>query len=202
MSDEVKTTEETQQAPVYDICPCCGKPTLIKPVVVKDALLDQYMACIISGVPFTHTYPIYNGRIKITVSVLDRATAGLVTRVTSLLEAVEDAADAATKDKIARILSAIRLYCFIDTITINAGDKTREYHPAATARDVCNQFLIKDIDLTEAISKQLLVLQDQQNVSNVPAAILMRTVEGHNQLNTILLTAGFDENFWEGIELA
>ena len=47
------TTKETEIE--YVTCPCCGKPTLVRPIKIKGTVLDHYLTCIMSGVPFWHT---------------------------------------------------------------------------------------------------------------------------------------------------
>ena len=49
-------------------CPCCGKLTLTKPIKVKQDQLDKFLACTLTGVPYSSTYKLYKGSLLVTVS--------------------------------------------------------------------------------------------------------------------------------------
>lgn len=70
MKQFIEEEEKEKKAPEFITCPCCGKPTLVKPLELNGPILDHYIACLVSGVPFSHTYPIYKGKLEVTVSRL------------------------------------------------------------------------------------------------------------------------------------
>ena len=216
MSTEQETEEQVQtkaKEPEFVTCPCCGKPTLVKPVNVKPPLLDQYMACIMSGVPFSHTYPVYGGRMQITVSQLDQTFSDKLRNVDRVLAEWEST----LQDKFDQgqeLGTLMRLYCSIPEVKIESGAAEKSFQPAAVVSDMCDAIVAKKqsyaqtdteptyLELCEFIQKQLEIVRSTNTSAGIPLAIIMGVVEAHNQLYTILVTSGFDANFWEGIELA
>lgn len=208
-----QTAKEEEKEPTFITCPCCGKPTLIRPVKIKPQLLDQYMSCIISGVPFSHVYPVYEGRMKVTVSQLEQTMIGHLRNANKILAAwepkLQDKIDTAQE-----LNSLLRLYCSIPTIEVTSGTITKEFHPADVVTDVCSELynvFQKDAEseqklgyreLVDVVQAQLALLRSPKTAAGIPTALLMGVVEAHSQIYNILLGAGFDVNFWEGIELA
>ena len=43
------------------ICPCCKKRTLPSNPEVSDELMEQYLACMLTGAPFKHVYKLFKG---------------------------------------------------------------------------------------------------------------------------------------------
>lgn len=197
--------EATDTKQAFVLCPCCGKPTLTRPVKINDELLDHYMSCIISGVPFSHTYPIYGGRIKITVSQLDEPMIQALRKTGRILDTWSSEEDH-DKEVFQELDHLIKLYCAITSISVSAGATTKELQPYNVVMSICKT--ISDYTETSGITKldlarkQLETMRSPQTAAGVPAAIVMGVIEAHQQIYNILLNAGFDVNFWEGIELA
>ena len=146
MDDQEKTEKiqqnETQMNeegadPMYIVCPCCGKPTLTRPVKINDELLDHYMSCIISGVPFHRTYDIYGGKIRVTVTRLGEEMIEKLREASRILSAWEALlGDQATLCQ--DLNSELRLYCCVPTIVVAAGDTRKETRPEAAVVSACS----------------------------------------------------------------
>lgn len=212
MSEQEQQTQQEQKQEVprtASICPCCHQPTLPYPVThIPDELADQFMACLISGTPFIHTYPLYNGKVKITVTQM---TAELRTIVEQLLHAIDRLVDSGftvegvsfdTMKGVARSLISVQ------SIEISAGDMVKTFQPQAVVRralEAFNSLAPGDIDSAQAVDTVRGVFRsftDPSEVSGVPPIQILTTIEAHARLLDVLMDSGFDANFWAGIELA
>jgi len=195
-------------------CPCCGELTLTKPVEIKSIILDEYMASIITGVPFTHTWELYNGTVKMTVESLDKTTsATLASAVGSIDEWIKkaeegDFVDAAKYIPPARTLrDTYRMYCSIKDITIlRDGKIQKQFMPADTIRDSMKKLVdaasTTFSDFSKTIEEQYKKCVEPAVLSTLSDVIIRTVVVTHADLYTLLLDNGFDTNFWAGIELA
>ena len=69
------------------VCPCCGEKTLKRPVKVDGKIVDDYLASIMTGIPFSHTFNMFDGRLKITCGLSDRDTGLMFWRFIHFIEA-------------------------------------------------------------------------------------------------------------------
>ena len=85
------------------------------------------------------------------------------------------------------------------------------YTPSDILADACRKFLDEWelVTLTDETKKEFLQavsdlyakLKLTDVISSVPPTILTRVNNDFRALETIMLQAGFDENFWKGIKL-
>ena len=113
------------------------------------------------------------------------------------------------------LLGLVNTYCSIKQIeVVNKDNKiAKVYYPAERVFEVCGK-LLDDwelVDLTDegkkkefldAVLKAYETLKQTEVLSNTPPRVLARIIDDFRALETIMLNAGFDENFWRGIELA
>lgn len=218
MAEETKTTEETQENKEQFIkCPCCGKLTLHKPLDIQSTVLDEYMASIISGVPFQHTYTVY-GNVDINVTVLSKAESLKLYTIAQLLDTLVtsiNAADQSDKIKLEELSELLQLYAGIVSITVNKDNRVlKSYEPAKVVWNICDQILeLQDAihmfatgDANGEVLSTVLKLYEancsEAVLSAVPDVMLRAIARTHTDLYNILMNNGFDENFWKGIELA
>ena len=200
-------TEQQEDKVDYAICPCCGKPTLVKPIQVKGPLLDHYISCIVSGVPFSHTYPIYEDKIQVTVTQLDKAMALKIAGASAVLSAAENKFPA-SKKQLEDFESMLKLYCSISSIHMQNGGQDKTLTPSELVSDICGKLtaLAASVETgAEAALKELTTLYEMLTnpayVSGLPGIMLGSVISTHNEVYNILMNVGFGPNFWKGIEL-
>ena len=191
-------------------CPCCGQPTLKKPVKVDGKIVDDYLASIMTGVPFSHTFSMFDGKLRIVTAMADRDNGLKLYKFIFLVEPF-------TKDssKVQDLLGLVNTYCSIKQIEIVGKDNTvaKIYYPAEHIYEVCGKLLDawdhvdlrdeeKRKEFLQAIQGAYDELKSTEILSSTPPKVLTRIVGDFQALETIMLNAGFDENFWKGIELA
>ena len=197
-------------------CPCCGELTLNKPVQVKNIILDEYMASIITGVPFTHTWELYNGTVKITVESLDAETSNALSAAINAIDnwskKVEEIS--ATQPDVAKTLQlarplrdTLRLFCSVKDITLLRDNKVqKQFLPSDIIRDAMKKLFeasLGDGDKFQAAIEEChKKCVDPNVISKLDSAIIRTVIVTQADLYTILLDNGFDKNFWAGIELA
>lgn len=205
---------EEKKEPVKVKCPCCGELTLTQPLDVKSAVLDEYMAAIITGVPFAHTYGLYNGSVKITVESLHHKDSILLSNTENILKEyiknMESEGGNQVKAGVGcmkELLGTLRLYFGVTAIEMYR-DKAlvKSYTPSeimrTTATDICAASLAGNSALDEAVAKATKTCLAQDATSTLPSDAIKAIVVTHGDLYNLLMDAGFDENFWAGIELA
>lgn len=213
MTEKAEQTEQKDTGAKFEICPCCGKPTLQMPVHPKDELMDYWLACMTTATPFTHTYPMYNGKVEITVVADSADMDSKLDTLTAILDAIaarEDLADQSQYD-ISHMKVMARIGMHITTIkTMTSKSESRVFTPAASVQEALNLLhpLRADImsgktieGFTETMAAVNRLLLAPENMSAMHPSVLLSVVETHTQLNNILMNSGFDSNFWEGIEL-
>lgn len=201
--------EELPKKPEFITCPCCGKPTLVKPLELSGPVLDHYMSCLISGVPFSHTYPVYKGKLEITVTRLSKEQEQTVKAVNAVLENCEKLLSD-NLNTVRELAQIIKLYVSIKDIRVMSASKV--CYPQDIVLDVCSKILelridiladtIDHADLLAKVNSFLKILMNPEVMSAVPSSMLAAVVETHSHLFYILMDSGFDVNFWKGIELA
>ena len=205
-----KTTKPT--TPEYETCPCCKQKTLKKPIKISSEIAEHYMACIVSGVPFNHTFPMYDGRLVIKVLSHSREETILVYKMVMLTEPL-----AHTSPMLKDLIGLVNSYGNIESIAVkHKDDEGKEhvtvYKPSSYVLKACAELVAKweTVKITDDNKKEFLAdMQEKYNklssteiISAIPPVVLHRVVSDFRMLDSILLEAGFDENFWKGIELA
>lgn len=189
------------------ICPCCGKKMDKKPINLDSKVVDDYLASIMTGVPFSHTFELFNGRLTITVSALDKQEGLALYRFVLLVEPF-----GTTSTVIQDFLGIVNMYSFIRRIVVKKDDDQKVYIPAEHIFNECRKLVDiwekEDLTNEEKKAEFLQKLQDVYNeltapdiLSSTPLIILNRALNDYKAVETLLLQAGFDENFWKGIEL-
>lgn len=189
------------------VCPCCGKKTLKRPVKVDGKIVDDYLASIMTGVPFSHTFNMFDGRLKITCGLSDRDTGLMFWRFIHFIEP-----HAGDTPAVQDFLGLINSYCAVKRIEVTgSGNTNKMYTPSEILAAACRKFLDEWelVTLTDETKKEFLQavsdlyakLKTTDVISSVPPTILKRVNDDFRALETIMLQAGFDENFWKGIKL-
>lgn len=209
--EESKPQEVLPKVETKIACPCCGQMTLSKPPNPGNILADHWVACMLAGVPFNRVYPLYGGKVQITVSSLSNEDADDYMAAVTLLSALELAEDRAKYEvDLLNLRQYLNILVFIKKIEIRQKDKVQVYQPADTAAHVIAGINKLRMDLSgdnrDACFQELLKFQkllgSKDITSTIPLASLIRLVQIHNSINNIMTEAGFDSSFWEGIELA
>lgn len=210
-ADENKGKEELVR------CPCCGKLTLQKPLKPNQDLVDQWLSCMLTATPFHHTYQVYDGRMKITATQLSSEDIDLVDDLVSTLQYVKDM-DWSSPERggscpvrVDQMLGASRLYISILVVSITSEGTEKTYKPAAMVKAAAGIVKGKETAIRAgasvdewipALKECERLLLAPENMSAVPLPMIMGVAEAHNRLSRILMDTGFDDAFWEGIELA
>lgn len=204
--------EETEQK--YILCPCCRKSQIPKPVEIDSPIMDHYMSCIMTGVPFSHTYELYGGKLAITATMLAHEESLDLSIATSTLELCKAKMGGEMDETLSELIGMLNVYAQIDTIS--SHDKTKLnmkslYNPKKVVFDICkdlNEKRYKIIqndmttdDIKKMIENAFALCKNTSTMSALPAAILSTVQRTHDTLYSILVEAGFDPNFWKGIEL-
>ena len=209
-----KTEKPTEETPAVAkvICPCCKHPTLSTPIEVEGALLDHYLSCIMTGVPFSHTYPIYKGRLSVTIAQLSSAEAATMQNALSVLDYCSHMLGDSHKELLDDLTGLVKLYVGVSSISMKQATGTKLITPRDIVLMVCGSLSDMKTDLLmgntqpeaalEELVKYNLKLRDTSLMSAVPSRLLADLLKAHNNLYAILMEAAFDTNFWEGIELA
>lgn len=200
MADEQNTIPETPKDDMMR-CPCCGEMTLHKPLEIKSIVLDEYMASIITGVPFSHTYTIHD-TIDVTVEMPLKKDVMALQRAVSLLDKVRLACKDADKSyKLRDAAAMVQVYGNITSIvTRKDGKIVKSYTPAENVRGFVSALrdLNENVDL---IIEAYEACDTTDNMSTIPEVMLNAIVRTHGDMYKVLLDTGFNETFWKGIEL-
>lgn len=208
MADETTAAPtEKKEEPKMATCPCCGQETIKRPVKVDGKIIDDYLASIMTGVPFSHTFPMFDGRLKITVSVADKQEGLVLYRFVFMTEPF-----AQESSTVRDFLGLVNTYCSIRKIIVTKGEDQNVYMPAEHVIEACRKIVDvwekEDLAKEEKKAEFLQALQTAYNelivpavVSSTPMLILNRILTDFRTIESLLLEAGFDENFWKGIEL-
>ena len=204
---EENKKEEVKLEDAKVICPCCGKPTLDKQLKVSDALLDHFVSCILTHTPFFNSYSLYNDRIQITCTQLSPTEDDRNSAVAVYLKKLS--ADNIISDSFAVSLSNhIHLAYHIKSICIKDANGGATYFPSVEADKMATRIIniSNDESVIEDINKELsncmVHITAPSTISSVPMAMIVGTQQAHSNVYNLLLDAGFDSNFWDGIELA
>lgn len=190
------------------ICPCCGQETQNQPVKVDGKIVDDYLASIMTGEPFNHTFPLYGGKLKITVKSASREEGLKLYDFVLMVEPFTS-----DSSQLRDLIGIVNSYCLVSKIILKAGEEEQIYMPSKAVIEECYKLVetYGKEDLTKEDTKTKF-LQDVQSaytrlsshtvLSSTPPAIMNRVINDFKKLEATMLEAGFDENFWRGIVLA
>jgi len=187
-------------------CPCCGKNTLHTPLKVNTELMDHYMTCVMTGVPFWHDYPLYNGRIVLRIKMLDTEHQRLLDRISMALEMWVDAVSAQTeKVQINQLRVLLRNQMHLEQVKMTNGPGVKTWNVSEIVTHKVKSLFENEesVKITPEQYKSLYSLcHEPELVSGLSEQLLSVAIDTHYRLSSILIATGIDENFWQGIELA
>ena len=198
--------EQAQQEPPKErrtMCPCCHQMTLPEtPDKLNPELVDQYMACVLSGTPFSHEYPLYNGRMLVTAAAPTPEQKNAADTLVSILNECTSPL-IIERDN---MRGMIRIAASIQEIKLNPGrDDMRVYHPAASLVEMAaalKQYKSQYPTEHDGVAMKLKQLTSPETMSGIPPHVLIAVTNTHASITAIMNNLGFDRNFWKGIELA
>ena len=172
-------------------CPCCGKLTLELPVKVKEAEMDHYTACLMTGQPYSKTYKLFKGKLQITVTALTDATRDKMNLLMSKFTLIED-------DSIKDIanLFIVRLFAMLPVVSINKEKEGISLQ--ATVSSMLDEALSKYND-KEWLEKNYKLLLDSKLTGGISKDIIDKVCAKHLQNAVMLRDSGFDPDFFTDI---
>lgn len=190
------------------ICPCCGQETKSQPVKVDGKIVDDYLASIMTGEPFSHTFPLYDGKLKITMKAASREEGLKLYDFVLLVEPF-----AAESSQLRDLIGIVNAYCTVSKIVVKHDKEESIYMPSKHVIEECFKLVetYGKMDMHDEENKTKFLqdvqaaynrLSSHEVLSSTPPAIMNRVGKNFKKLEATLLEAGFDENFWQGIELA
>ena len=191
-------------------CPCCGQYTLKKPIKPNGELVDQWLACVSTGIPFSNTYRLYGGKLLITAVQPSASTGAELAYAAAIINrAIDDSTYTGLQStELQSLNNAISLYSCIRDITFTTPSR-KTYNTGAAwdqaialLREAANGQRAKDDTWQVKLESAYKILTDKDNVSSLPTGVLLAVGQTHIQLTDVLMSAGFDKDFWRGIELA
>lgn len=216
MTENPKTDPKASEEQGMVKCPCCGKFTLPKQLKPSDNLMDQWISCMMTATPFSHTYPVYDGRLNVTAVQLSTEDATTAQNLVTLLRYIKSldwqaAGYNGCPTSIDQMINNAYLYISILEIRIKGKGNEVTVKPSTAVKEAATVLLSKADDIragkpftewVDAFYKCERLLVDPSNISSVPQSIIMGVAEAHARISTVLMDAGFNDNFWDGIELA
>ena len=207
-------TEEAKKDTVEDgtiICPCCGKKTLHKPLKLDPEWMDQYMACMLTGEPYSREYTLYNGAISITVTSLSSELAERVSSALVDMEGFDELSGEPAAIDAARQL--LQVYSMIPEIRITTKGKTATFRPLEAVNAVLDSVHdirkrlddkeLGDVDVKALMRDKIsLPMKDVKKLSGLPVSSLRSIILIHDQMLRVLTESAFDQSFWSRIKLA
>ena len=209
--EKTEVADETVSLDNKQICPCCGQLMKKVPLEITDDLFDFWLACVMTGTPFSHKYSLYKGKLTVTVKSFTEEGRQLLktgdTCVAVLKEHFEGNQTLLTQlDEIRQVLH--NCYC-VDTIEVSAAATRKLFHPSSVMEEgICKLEEIRkrlsmgtedDSSIMEDLKKVRAFITASANISSTPAHILFTIVDTHFRLSEELEQQGFDSNFWMGI---
>lgn len=189
---EEKKPEEKK----LEICPCCGKPTLEPDKVqLSNQVIDQYLACVITGEAFARDYYLYRDKMKIRITSLSDQILDKMNLLTSKFNFIQDDA---LKDAYQLFIS--RLFTFLPVVSISikkdGEEQTKDIQAVVKPllQDAMQHF--KDV---EWLTKTYKMLLDPALVFSIPKNVLNDVVAGHLKIQKFLEAQNTPQNFFQGI---
>ena len=186
-------------------CPCCGKNTLKTPLKVNQELMDHYMSCVMTGVPFWHDYPLYGGKIVLRITMLDNERQRLLDKLSTALEILTEQVVQSEKLQANQLRVLARNLMHLEQVKMANGPGVKVWQVAVTLTEKLRELFGSD-RTPKVVGEQFQELydfcHDPEKVSGLSEQLLSVAIDTHYRLSSILIATGIDENFWQGIELA
>lgn len=178
-------------------CPCCGKQTMKVPATIDQVSKQEFLAAILTGTQYTHTYNLFNGDLSITIRQISNKVRDKLIHIANKGLLIEDAEE---QHYLNIIMSRLYKLSSIVSITVSTqGDssKFKVYNIEQVVSDTIDK-LINYTDKTQlsAINEHIV---DPANVSSVPVYIIDKVLQTHTNQVAVLVQSGFDETFQKGI---
>ena len=197
MAEEIKeqVNQETEEQRLM-ICPCCGKPTMPVPAVVQGDVKEAFLASLLSGVEYKHTYRLFNGKLQITVRDLPNDIRDLMIRAAN--KAILEKDEEKQRQLNMAVARLSKLAPIVDIfIDLGEEEKPKSYNIQALVYNSLNGLIAANgIEQYKQINKNLI---DAIQVSAVPSVVIQRVLDTHTKQMAVLLQSGFDETFSMGI---
>ena len=187
--------EEEKKEPMLLKCPCCGKLTLEEPVKVKDTELDKYVACMLTGEPYSRSYELYKGLLTITATELSDPLKDKMNLLTSKFSMLQDGE---LKDIANTFITRLFTLIPITTIAVKEGDENKLVDVRGIVEPLLNEAL-QHIEDKEWLKKAYDKMCAKETVLGISKNILDKVVAKHLENCLLLQDSGFDTNFFEGI---
>lgn len=179
------------------ICPCCGQRSLDHIPQIDSDTVDYYIACMMTGQPFTKDYKLYNGRLNIKVASISDQLITKAVQVTAVL----NRSNLDQKVQQALIFITYRLIPIKQICIFSGGQKTI-FTPQATVIKSIDKLLAYQDNLDDAAKVYCQQVINPKACSTVPVKILDKVVGYHTQLMQALVEHGLDQSFCDSIQHA
>lgn len=176
------------------ICPCCGMQSLSEVPQVSQDVLDQYIACIMTGEPFIKTYLAYDGKISIQVSNM---TDTLSTKAMKASDYIDKASLELHVKETAKYITYRLLV--IPSITVTTGTQSKRFDIQNNVSLAIQQMLSKQ-DINKAVQEYIQNITSASTCSGLPAKLLDKVTKHHTDLLNALVQRGFDQSFCNSIQ--
>ena len=186
----MEKTDTTPKMP----CPCCGAQTFQLPVKPDHQDTQLYLACMLTGQPFSKVYHLFKGKVMLKVSQLSKEQ---LKSLQALQYIVESCQDPQLKTQMEQLLPIIYSFKPLKYITVQTSDDQHTYRIDQVIQEAMDT-LLAGVDL-EGAKKVYEKLTDSKLMSSIPAYALQKVINTHLKLVNILVESGFDENFYQGI---
>jgi hypothetical protein len=165
--------EETEQPQVHT-CPRCQFDLNKGFPEPSDEERKEYIRCLLGGNQFTKAYELFGGELKLAFSNIQTTAAEKMGAILRSIDVGED------MSALMAAVARVKLVYYLRTMN------TQEYS-------------VPDVDTLEEVQ----VLFDERfgRLSEDHTSILVRASGEFNNLLTVLVQSGFDENFWKGAGL-
>lgn len=176
---------------VKTTCPCCGEQTFKLPAKVPQDKLDHYISCMLTGEPYTETYSLFGGRIKLTCRELPQM---IVDKMNRLFTVKPKDESSIWGDFIQRLYTLLP----VQKIVYENSKEGSTFLLKELTEPILD-LASKHVDDQEWLKDKYELLNDPSKVSAIPRKILDKTVVTHLEQLDIFINSGFSPDFYEGI---
>lgn len=203
MTDNIENTntniqeEQNKQESKFVTCPCCGKDTMKVPADIDQSIKQGFLASLLTGTQYTHTYNMYNGLLSITVREASNSIKDKLIHIANKGMSLQNKEQSRLLNIImTRIfkLSSIDIICVYDSVNEN---NTKIFQIGSFVQTILDR-----LDKYKDIQDLNIILDDinnPSNISSVPGVIIDKILEAHARQMNVLIQSGFDDSFSEGI---
>lgn len=175
-------------------CPCCGEQTFFQPTKLDPVLKQHYLSCILTGVPYTKDYSLYDGAVTITMTQMKPKFTDSIVRIGTIAKLLQDTQK---RTRIQDIIQRVfRLSCIVK-IRVQLQDNHMEFNIQDTVNYIL-QNITQDTSIQQ-LNSYYQKLSDPKVVSSIPNAIIDTVIATHSNVLNLLTSCGFDQNFYSGI---